>query len=501
MFLVFIKPIINKFRYMRIKDYIYFFVFIALIILPTFLLKLDTTNVNFTIPTINNEKLASLVLFVFAVIVYNVSNPNYKRLSSLLLPEYMTLFNLVRNRYKTLLFFSQAKKLLGNIFVSISLLFIYCIMLGESFQHICSLIILVSSILIFVRICPIVLPALISCSVTNQVISYTIKFLAFALMIVSIVFYFTSYEYRFAFLPHYVLATSFSLIFSGDAYIAVAFVIILLLLYSSIILLIFLLSKHNNINLAKIYESSLYQSELQNKVSHGFVGFTQMYFFLPKQLRVIAAKETLQFLNEYYNLVLILFNTLLLIIIVLIGKNAIPFSFERVILFSSVAYISFYVGLTSLGRDINNTWMYKHAYHKFVKIAVAKYISSLVNSIFSFLFFTPIILLAILFTKNSIMQFFMEGFHWSLAIVPFASISLGMLVSSILPVKLRGSDEKIMYSYNSIEGMFYLLVVLLVAAPLVEVENAGKMYFIVLLIIYFIITVCAIIRVGKKLKE
>lgn len=499
-YLVFFKPTINRIRCMRTRDWIYLLFFVALLISPSFLSKFGS-DVSLPAPSFNVDRIASLFLFLFSLLLFGLAKPNYRKISNLILPDYMVLLKLVPSEYRKLICYSQIKKTFSTLFVSSALLLVYLSMSGERIEKAFMLIVLVAAILIFIRTTFTVFPALISFEISTKRNAVLLKILSIIIMILSAVLFFMNYKYSMTYLPNYVLACSFHSILTRTTENAL-FLAVILMAYASVFLGVLLMNKRSRrIRPAYIYEASIYQTKLQNKVSHNYNGFIKLFPLLSKKLKLIAAKETLQFLNEYNNMFTILFNSMLLVVIAIVSKDAVPFSVEKLILYSSIGYLSFYVGLTSVGRDNNSAWLYKLCYPKWVHIAVAKYISNLLNAAFAFLFFSPILLLVVLITKNSIIGFFVKGLHWSIILIPFSAISLGLLMATILPVKLKGSDEKISYSYMGIEGIFYLIVVLCVVAPIMFVEDNNTVYTSLVLVFYSALTVWSLYRLSKRLRR
>lgn len=502
--LLFIKPVLNKVKCMRTRDWLRVAVFALLGLSPVFLQKLSKVAVtSVAIPDVYIPKvdmLANLMLILFAMLIFGLSQPSYAKLATLILPEYLILFKLLPGRYKILLFFSQLKKVCNTLLVSAALLYAYSAIAGAEIMHILHLLLLLSAIIIFVRTVLYVLPTVAAFVFNTGIERRALRILSLLLAALSLMLFGAEYEYSLIYLPNYVLASAFHVLLTAD-YERALFYALSLALYALAGVVVLYKLQFRNIEPSRIYEAAISANELEKKVSRAYTKFTKMFAFLGVNLQFIAAKETLQFFREYTNIVVMSCNAMILAAITILAQNNLPFSLERTMLFSATAYIGFYVGLTSLARDVKNLWLYKLTYPFWEKIALAKYFAAIFNTVAVCILLSPFFMLVAFLRGTDIADFYIRALHWSLPLLPFSSVATGLLFACVLPVKFKGAGETLIYNYGGMEPAFYFIVLFLAAGPFLALEAGGIFYVLFLGLLNVFMIFAAIHCLGQALSR
>jgi hypothetical protein len=415
-------------------------------------------------------------------------------------------FDLVPSRFSILIILTQINEFIKATAATSMVLSVFLFYMKCNIEQINSALAVVTSLNLFVRMNFIILPAFISLTIKRKIVLFIIKIVSAIGVLAGLYGLLTNIPIlNLPLTPNTALVKAFLYllnIFNTGTRAAALEVAGALLFYSLLAFVVILMIGTKNIDVSKIYEAKIYISIIKKKINENYAMFCAFYSFLPSKLKLLTAKEMLQFFSEYSNMAVIIFNAGMLVAVLFIAQNVIPNDVVLVSLTSLMGYISFFIALTAIARDKKYSWILHAHYPQWHIVSISKFISGYFCSLLLCAIIATLFFGVLLIVTKQIYNNYLYLFVWNLFTTIPAAMGLGFIVSCFINVKEKNADEKVVYSFSGFESVFYILVMILISAPSISAALSGKvMYMAAFVAFEGILLGIGLLSVSKKIHE
>ncbi|MCL6589374.1 MAG: hypothetical protein K6U80_05400 [Firmicutes bacterium] len=468
-FLIFlIKKRLNRLIFNPFETITLILIVLLAIALPYLLFGIPNTARQ-AINIIRLQLMMNVYCIFLARIFFQASSRKTVKIIQKLLPNnVLTVFDLIPHRMWCLIFLNQLDNLLKISFFCCSFCILPGIIFGLSAAKIIGGTLVMFVFSVFIVLISSVFPAFFALSmIKKNGVLIIMRLLALIFLIGGISgIFFKENILNFNFSPQSVMAKATMTIiymFGGIKDWLTINILFELLIYIFITIILCRILFPRNLSSVEVYESKNFKLAMGKKFSF----FLKCLFFLPKSLKYLVSRELVQILIERTQLFGMIFQTLLMVAIMLGASALIDSKLILLGLIISIAHPAFSIGLSSLPRESNGLWIIKVCFPRFTEISIAKFISCLICSwIMGIIISAVYCILILLFMRNQVgVNELIITILWGLLITQPAALGMGFLLSSIIPFKGQDFDSDIKYSFFGLDGILFLIQVWFLSLP------------------------------------